>query len=101
MPNQIYANNSSGTPVTGGTLTMLGTGDVDYMDPNVSYYTIGYLGLREWSRQLYNYPAITGQTTNVVEDLATAMPTSHRRWSPSTRSPSVPAPCGTPTRPAR
>ncbi len=54
---------------------MLGTGDVDYMDPNVSYYTIGYLGLREWSRQLYNYPATSGQTTTVVADLATAMPT--------------------------
>src|SRR6516165_10753293 len=28
-----------------------------------------------WSRQLYNYPAINGQTTSVVPDLATAMPT--------------------------
>jgi peptide/nickel transport system substrate-binding protein len=74
ISNQIYANNSSGTPVKGGTLSMLGTGDVDYMDPNISYYTIGYLGLREWSRQLYNYPATSGQTTNVVPDLATAMP---------------------------
>jgi peptide/nickel transport system substrate-binding protein len=74
LPNQIYAYNNSGTPVTGGTLTMLGVGDVDYMDPNISYYTIGYLGLREWSRQLYNYPATAGQTTTVVPDLATAMP---------------------------
>jgi peptide/nickel transport system substrate-binding protein len=74
VPNQIYANNNSGTPVSGGTLTMLGTGDVDYMDPNVSYYTIGYLGLREWARGLYAYPATSGQTTNVVPDLATAMP---------------------------
>jgi peptide/nickel transport system substrate-binding protein len=59
----------------GGTLTMLGTGDVDFMDPNISYYAIGYLGLRMWSRQLYTYPATQGQTTNVVPDLATAMPT--------------------------
>jgi peptide/nickel transport system substrate-binding protein len=72
---QIYANNSGGTPVKGGTLTMLGTGDVDYMDPNVSYYTIGTLGLREWSRNLYTYPAIQGQTTTPAPDLATAMPT--------------------------
>jgi peptide/nickel transport system substrate-binding protein len=75
LGTQLYADNSSGTPRTGGTLTMLGVGDVDYMDPNISYYTIGYLGLREWSRQLYNYPATHGQTTTVVPDLATAMPT--------------------------
>jgi peptide/nickel transport system substrate-binding protein len=74
IPNQIV-NINGGTPKSGGTLTMLGTGDVDYMDPNVSYYSIGYLGLRMWSRQLYNYPAINGQTTSVVPDLATAMPT--------------------------
>jgi peptide/nickel transport system substrate-binding protein len=74
VPNQIYQPNSSGTPKTGGTLTMLGTGDVDYMDPNVSYYSIGYLNLRMWSRQLYSYPAVPGKTTTVVPDLATAMP---------------------------
>jgi peptide/nickel transport system substrate-binding protein len=72
--SQIYANNSGGTPVQGGTLTMLGTGDVDYMDPNVSYYSIGYLGLREWSRGLYAYPATQGQTTTPAPDLATALP---------------------------
>ncbi|MGH9057384.1 MAG: ABC transporter substrate-binding protein, partial [Acidimicrobiales bacterium] len=75
LANQIVSPNNSGTPVKGGTLTMLGTGDVDYMDPNVSYYAIGYLGLRMWSRQLYTYPAIEGKTTTTVPDLATAMPT--------------------------
>jgi peptide/nickel transport system substrate-binding protein len=65
----------SGTPDTGGTLTMLGVGDVDYMDPNVSYYTVGYLNLRMWSRQLYNWPATLGKTTTVEPDLATAAPT--------------------------
>jgi peptide/nickel transport system substrate-binding protein len=53
---------------------MLGTGDVDFMDPNVSYYAVGYLGLRMWSRQLYTYPAIDGQTTTAVPDLATGEP---------------------------
>jgi peptide/nickel transport system substrate-binding protein len=53
---------------------MLGTGDVDYMDPNISYYSIGYLNLRMWSRQLYSYPAIAGQTTTPMPDLATALP---------------------------
>jgi peptide/nickel transport system substrate-binding protein len=75
IANQIYDPNSAGTPVQGGTLTMLGTGDVDYMDPNVSYYSIGYLALRIWSRSLYTYPAVESQTTTIVPDLATGLPT--------------------------
>jgi peptide/nickel transport system substrate-binding protein len=62
-------------PVPGGTLNMLGVGDVDYMDPNISYYSIGYLGLRMWSRQLFTYPAIDGKTTQVVPDAAAQLPT--------------------------
>ena len=67
---------ASASPVKGGVLNMLGSGDVDYMDPNVSYYSIGYLNLREWSRQLFTYPATPGQTTTAVPDLATQMPTT-------------------------
>ena len=67
--------NSAGTPKSGGTLNMLGQGDVDFMDYNVSYYTIGALGQRPWLRLLYAYPATPGKTTTVVPDLATAMPT--------------------------
>ncbi len=59
----------------GGTLYMLGSGDVDYMDPNVSYYTVGYLGLRMWARPLMNYPAVSGRTTDIEPDLAEAPPT--------------------------
>ena len=59
-----------------GTLTMLGTGDVDYMDPNMSYYTTGYLGLRMWARQLLTYPAVAGQVTDIVPDLATDVPST-------------------------
>ena len=73
--NQLYNTNSAGTPVKGGTLTMLGVGDVDYMDPNISYYSIGYLNLRMWSRNLYQYPAVVGQTITAEPDLATAAPT--------------------------
>jgi peptide/nickel transport system substrate-binding protein len=50
------SNSDLDNAVRGGTLNMLGVGDVDYMDPNVSYYSIGYLGLRMWSRQLFTYP---------------------------------------------
>ena len=67
---------ASASPVKGGVLNMLGSGDVDYMDPNVSYYSIGYLNLRMWSRQLFTYPATPGQTTSAVPDLATQMPTT-------------------------
>ncbi len=67
---------SAAAAVRGGTLNMLGSGDVDYMDPNISYYSIGYLGLRQWSRQLFTYPAQSGQTTQAVPDLATEMPTT-------------------------
>ncbi len=73
--SQIYANNSGGTPVKGGTLTMLGTGDVDYMDPNVSYYSIGYLGLREWSREPVSPTRRSrARPPTPAPDLATALP---------------------------
>lgn len=69
-------NPGTGSPQKGGTLNMLGSGDVDYMDPNISYYTIGYLGQRPWIRGLYAYPASTNasQTTKAAPDLATALP---------------------------
>ena len=63
-------------PVAGGTLNMLGSGDVDYMDPNISYYSIGYLALRPWSRQLFTYPADPDHNTEAVPDLATELPTT-------------------------
>src|SRR5690348_9062318 len=70
------SSSGSGSPARGGTLSMLGTGDVDFMDPSVSYYTVGYLNLRMWDRQLLSYPAVPGQTTNPVADLATQIPTA-------------------------
>ncbi|HET8593758.1 MAG TPA: ABC transporter substrate-binding protein [Intrasporangium sp.] len=65
----------TGQAVKGGTLNMLGSGDVDYMDPNITYYSIGYLATRIWSRQLFTYPAIEGQTTKAVPDIAESLPT--------------------------
>jgi peptide/nickel transport system substrate-binding protein len=71
------SSNSGGanTPKYGGTLYMDGTGDIDYMDPNISYYTVGYENLRMWNRPLMNYPAIAGKTTDLEPDLAQAPPT--------------------------
>lgn len=71
------SGSTAATPVTGGTLNMLGAGDVDYMDPNISYYSVGYLNLRMWSRQLFTYPADPGSdNTKPVADLATEIPTT-------------------------
>lgn len=63
-----------GTPVKGGTLNMLGVGDVDYLDPNVAYYTTSYTALRMVSRQLFTFPAEEGKTTTATPDLAEDMP---------------------------
>ena len=74
-PSTPGSSSSAQAAVKGGTLNMLGAGDVDYMDPNISYYSAGYMVLRLWSRQLFTYPAEEGQTTKAVPDLATEMPT--------------------------
>lgn len=58
----------------GGTLTMLGTGDVQRLDANISYYTVDYLAERPFVRQLYTEPANPKTSTTVVPDMATAMP---------------------------
>src|SRR5215469_456728 len=67
-------NPGTGSPQKGGTLNLLGTGDIDFMDPNISYYTIGNLGQRPWIRGLYAYPATPGKTTDSEPDLATGPP---------------------------
>ncbi len=66
----------TGDAVRGGTLNLLGDGDIDYMDPNVSYYSVAYQLHRMWSRQLFTYPAIEGKTTTSAPDLATETPTT-------------------------
>jgi peptide/nickel transport system substrate-binding protein len=67
-------NPGTGAAKYGGTLNMLGDGDVDYMDYNSSYYTIGYQVQRLWLRDLYAYPAVAGKVTTVTPDLATGFP---------------------------
>ncbi|MGI3786313.1 MAG: ABC transporter substrate-binding protein, partial [Janthinobacterium lividum] len=61
---------NAGTPVKGGVLNMLGVGDVDYMDPNVAYYSGSYVVHRLWSRQLYTYPGDPKLNTTSEPDLA-------------------------------
>src|SRR4051794_41829886 len=66
--------NAGGTPTKGGTLNVLGTSDTDYLDANITYYSLGYAFIRPISRQLYSYPATSGHQTDVVPDIATGAP---------------------------
>jgi peptide/nickel transport system substrate-binding protein len=74
-PNQIYSSNSSGTPKTGGNLTVLGQGDVDEaLDINIGYFTLDSLAYSLYNRSLYTYPSVHCQTYTEVPDLATGPP---------------------------
>jgi ABC-type transport system substrate-binding protein len=64
------------TPKYGGTLRLVGQGDVDYMDTADAYYDVSWGLFRAITRQLYTWPeapTFAGQV-NPVPDLATAMP---------------------------
>ena len=61
---------------TGGTLKLLGAGDIDHMDPASAYYQTSYTLLRAITRQLVSYPVSTDAKAAVtpVPDLATDNP---------------------------
>lgn len=69
---------TSGTPVQGGTLKLLGSSDVDHLDTASSYYTATYTVERAFARQLFSYPSSNDVTTanTPVADLATVVPTT-------------------------
>jgi len=69
---------SSSSPVSGGTLKLLGSSDVDHLDTASAYYTASYTLERTYARQLFSYPASTDTTAanTPVPDLATVMPTT-------------------------
>lgn len=60
--------------VKGGVLNMLGAGDVTYLDPNVSYYSLDYMAERMFTRQPYTSPANGESTPKPVADLAEGDP---------------------------
>src|ERR1035441_966157 len=64
------------TPKYGGTLRMVGQGDVDFMDTANGYYDVTFGLDRAITRQLYGWPtaATFAAQVNPVPDLATAMP---------------------------
>ena len=73
-------NGGSSTPsgaVRGGTLNLVGQGDVDFFDTAAGYYDVTYTMFRAITRQLYQYPSggsLTNESTP-VPDIATALPT--------------------------
>ena len=67
---------AASTPKYGGTLRLVGQGDVDFMDTADAYYDVTWSLFRAISRQLYTWPVaptFAGET-NSVPDLATGMP---------------------------
>ncbi|MEZ0092665.1 ABC transporter substrate-binding protein [Streptacidiphilus sp. EB129] len=70
--------NAVGSPVQGGTLKLLGSGDVDHLDTASGYYTATYTLERAYTRQLFTYPTSTDTATQteIVPDLASELPTT-------------------------
>lgn len=64
---------ATGSPVTGGTLKIVGSGDVDHLDTCCAYYTTTYELLRAVSRQLVSYKTSHSvpNPTQPVPDIAT------------------------------
>src|SRR6188508_2528253 len=56
----------------GGTLTVLASADVDYLDPGQTYYTFGYMVLYSTNRTLYSFKP--DDSEKPVPDLAAGEP---------------------------
>src|SRR5260370_31402699 len=71
------STSTSGTPVFGGTLRWVASGDVDHLDPMPAYYTATAILEHAYTRQLVTYPSSNNfQTgTTIVPDVATVVPT--------------------------
>ena len=69
-------NGTADGAARGGTLNILGAGDVDYLDPQVTYYSAGYTVARLYSRQLFAYPADPAKKDTAAPDLAEQLPTT-------------------------
>ena len=50
-------NGTADGAARGGTLNILGTSDVDFLDPQVTYYSAGYTVIRLLNRQFFDFPA--------------------------------------------
>ncbi|MEU4636537.1 ABC transporter substrate-binding protein [Micromonospora chalcea] len=61
-------------PRRGGTLTLVGAGDVDHLDPALAYHTVTRGIVRAYTRQLVTYPSTRDhrRAGDLVPDLAVA-----------------------------
>ncbi|WP_188195249.1 ABC transporter substrate-binding protein [Nonomuraea sp. SYSU D8015] len=71
------ASAAAGSPVQGGTLRLLGAGDVDHLDTASAYYTASTTLERAFTRQLFTYPASANAQRAItpVADAAAGVPT--------------------------
>jgi peptide/nickel transport system substrate-binding protein len=67
----------AGKPQTGGTLKIVGAGDVDHLDPAGAYTTVASALMRAWTRQLFSFKASNDQAegSTLQADVATEIPT--------------------------
>ncbi|MCI0686754.1 MAG: ABC transporter substrate-binding protein [Sporichthyaceae bacterium] len=70
------SSSDASTPREGGTLRLVGSGDIDHLDPASSYYVPTWRLLRTMVRQLVTYPysADQDESTTPVADLAVSVP---------------------------
>lgn len=71
------SSNKPAAAKKGGTLKLLGAGDIDHMDTASAYYTVSYTLLRGISRQLVSYPNSADETkaNTPVADMVESIPT--------------------------
>lgn len=75
-PRASTTTSKAASPKSGGTLTVVGNGDVDNMDTADSYYDVTFGLERTDTRQLYTWPSAStlAKQINPVPDLATKLP---------------------------
>lgn len=68
---------SAGEPQRGGRLQIVGKSDVTSMDTAFSYYTLNYMLMRGFTRQLVTYPSTDNgeRAGEIVADMAAEVPT--------------------------
>ncbi len=69
-------NGTADGAARGGTLNILGTSDVDFLDPQVTYYSAGYSVIRLLNRQFFDFPADPAKKDTAQPDIAEALPTT-------------------------
>ncbi|MFI6325847.1 ABC transporter substrate-binding protein [Nonomuraea sp. NPDC050556] len=72
---------AAGQPTKGGTLRVVGSGDVDHLDPTSAYYTVTSGLMRSYARQLFQTNGVAGEKETekgfaVVPDVAAELPST-------------------------